>query len=255
MEYNTFMGKKKAVSAYASAERRTVRAGGRVIEFEFVRGGVRNLNVRIRADGSVRVSAPFDMPFAEVERFVAEKAGWIAAHSAERKAGGGYSYAAAGSVPVLGEKRPLRVEKTKEGTRAYVRESGDGSLTVYAPDAEAADRAVSAWLLRLAGKKLPEIFRRAEDSLRGEFGEPVELGVRYMRSRWGSCTAAKREIRLNAALVTAPPECVEYVCLHELAHLKARGHGKDFYRVLGRICPDHRELKKRLNACALGRLT
>ena len=79
--------------------------------------------------------------------------------------------------------------------------------------------------------------------------------MRYMRSRWGSCTAARREIRLNAALVTAPPECVEYVCLHELAHLKARGHGKDFYRVLGRICPDHRELKKRLNACALGRLT
>ena len=58
----------------------------------------------------------------------------------------------------------------------------------------------------------------------------------------------------NRYLVTAPPECVRYVCLHELAHLKVHGHGADFHALLEKLCPGHRALKRRLDALALRRL-
>ena len=75
--------------------------------------------------------------------------------------------------------------------------------------------------------------------------------MRVFESRWGVCNAQKRVVKLNALLITAPVECAEYVCLHELTHLICPGHGAEFYAVLTEICPNCRELKKKLEKTAL----
>jgi predicted metal-dependent hydrolase len=79
---------------------------------------------------------------------------------------------------------------------------------------------------------------------------PPKLIVRRMAKRWGSCTAAGNVV-LNLDLVKAPIHCIDYVIVHELCHLKAPNHGKEFSRLLSRCLPDWEARKARLEAVTL----
>jgi predicted metal-dependent hydrolase len=68
-----------------------------------------------------------------------------------------------------------------------------------------------------------------------------------MKTRWGTCNTRTRKIWLNLQLAKKPVECLEYVILHELAHLKVPNHGKDFIAIMDQYMPDWREIKARLN--------
>ena len=75
---------------------------------------------------------------------------------------------------------------------------------------------------------------------------PGKLAYRNMTSRWGSCQPSTGRICINVRLALYPPRCLEYVVVHELAHLLVHGHGPQFYAVLDRYLPDWRESKKLL---------
>jgi len=66
------------------------------------------------------------------------------------------------------------------------------------------------------------------------------VGVRKMTSRWGSCTAKTRRIRINAALEYCPRECLEYVVVHELAHLRECNHSPRFWAIVASALPDYK---------------
>ena len=68
-----------------------------------------------------------------------------------------------------------------------------------------------------------------------------------MTSRWGSCNTRTKKINLNLQLVRYPLQCLEYVILHELAHLRVHGHGADFKAILDRFMPDWKTRRKLLN--------
>jgi len=72
-----------------------------------------------------------------------------------------------------------------------------------------------------------------------------EVRYRRMKKRWGSCSG-KSVIMLNTELVKAPIHCIDYVIIHELCHLLHPHHDKKFYRLLGRILPDWKKRKGRL---------
>ena len=76
---------------------------------------------------------------------------------------------------------------------------------------------------------------------------PGKLAYRNMKSRWGSCQPSTGRICINVRLALYPPRCLEYVVVHELAHLLVSGHGPQFYAVLDRYLPDWREAKKLLD--------
>ncbi len=70
-------------------------------------------------------------------------------------------------------------------------------------------------------------------------------GVRFQRTRWGSCSVRKN-ISLNQALVFLRPEVVEYLMLHELCHTIEMNHSRKFWELVRKHCPDYRMLDKEL---------
>lgn len=73
-----------------------------------------------------------------------------------------------------------------------------------------------------------------------------KLTYRNMKSRWGSCQPSTGRICLNVRLALYPPECLEYVVVHELCHLLERGHGPRFRSLMDAFLPDWRERRAKL---------
>jgi predicted metal-dependent hydrolase len=75
--------------------------------------------------------------------------------------------------------------------------------------------------------------------------------VQRMRTKWGGCNPARRNIRLNTELARHPPEFLEYVVVHELAHLRDAKHGRRFIATLDGALPNWRDIRERLNRAVL----
>ena len=73
-------------------------------------------------------------------------------------------------------------------------------------------------------------------------------GVRTMKTRWGSCNVKAKRLWFSLELAKKPPECLEYVVVHELVHLLERHHDARFKELMSLHLPQWRQIKKRLNA-------
>jgi predicted metal-dependent hydrolase len=81
--------------------------------------------------------------------------------------------------------------------------------------------------------------------------EGVTYTIRPMTSRYGSCRKQTRRITLNLHLIRYPLTVLDYVWRHEITHLVHANHGPEFYRLLGRLCPDHKRIRAGLRAGTL----
>lgn len=73
-----------------------------------------------------------------------------------------------------------------------------------------------------------------------------QLAFRKMKTRWGSCQPSTGRICINIVLALYPPDCLEYVVVHELCHLIVPGHGEDFHALMDRYLPDWRQRRAKL---------
>jgi predicted metal-dependent hydrolase len=76
------------------------------------------------------------------------------------------------------------------------------------------------------------------------------VGIRKMSTRWGSCTMKTRRIRLNATLEYCPRECLEYVIVHELAHIRENNHSPRFWAIVEDALPDFKARQAKLKTFA-----
>jgi predicted metal-dependent hydrolase len=76
--------------------------------------------------------------------------------------------------------------------------------------------------------------------------EVNKIAFHMQRSIWGSCSIREKNIYISHRLKGAPRELLEYVIIHELAHLKVPNHGKKFWELVEKACPDYLEIRKRL---------
>ncbi len=168
-------------------------------------------------------------------------------------------------VSINGIEIELKKKKTKS-LHLYVRQDGRVILSVpyrvREADAIRFARSNIAWIEKQKNKmaELPGkeyyVARKAELDAKISRLLPIwedKTGLkcdswhtRYMTSRWGSCIPDKKRLCFNLQLVDKPQECLEYVILHELVHLKYPGHGGDFKYELGRYMPDWKRFRSML---------
>lgn len=177
--------------------------------------------------------------FAEAKRrWIFEKRTAVEAAAGRREAGGPERYASGAKVPYRGRRVALKVVRD-DGVKRIRVEGGRG-ITVRAPgaagEAEIA-AAVAAWLKR-------DLFERIRVTVRRhlfEFGVlPLGITIKPMRGMWASCGKAGT-LHFDPGLAEVPAPVLEYVVVHELAHLVHRSHSPAFWRLVATRVPGYRE--------------
>lgn len=202
---------------------------------------IKNVHLRVYPDGRVILTAPAGTGPDWIRRYLDAKAAWI--FRAVEKFGS-EEKPEKGTVCLFGTPRRIGIEKGP--SRVTLTE--DALLVrLPVPDEETAARRIDRYVRERALAYFSERVRALYPVV-GEKGAPYPaVGVRRMKSMWGSCNAAKGVIRFNTVLLCADGECIDYVVLHELTHLLIAGHQRDFYRFLAAAMPDWKRRKTRLN--------
>jgi predicted metal-dependent hydrolase len=192
------------------------------------------------------------------ESFVAEREPWLRRHL-DRQARQHAELAALGPLRdgglfrFRGELHRLRVVAGSTGRRRTTvsREGGDeeDELVVDLGAGETRELAaiLEAWLRVRARAAIEREIDRHAPALAVS---PAAVTVRDTRTRWGSCSRARR-LSFSWRLVLAPPEALETVVIHELAHLRVFGHGPEFWEIVAGRRPDHRQWRRWLREHAL----
>lgn len=228
---------------------RTVLLSGVPLSYTLERKNVKNLNLRIYPDGSVRVSANRRVPIREIEAFLIGHEDFIRkalGRFRERPQAKPLEYVTGERLPFLGESLELQVAAgTKDKAEL---QGGRLVLTLKTPeDFARREKLVGRFWDEQCRRVFPELIRECYPLFQA-LGVPYPtLRIRSMRSRWGSCLPSKGVITLSKQLLAAPMGCIRYVVVHEYCHFLHPNHGKGFYALLTDRMPDWKEWKKRLN--------
>ncbi len=217
------------------------------IELELVEKRVKRLNLRVYPpDGRVRLTVPRGTSPSVIRDTVAERAGWIRAHQRRLQAlpqPTATLYVSGETHFVDGRPRTLRLEL---GSRRDVQLHGDDLRLMATPACDRTTRGalLEAWYRRRLQEALPALVTAWTSAM--ALPTP-EYRVKRMKTRWGSCNPRARRIWLNLALAQRRPELLEYVVVHELAHLRVADHGPDFKALMSSHLPGWRQLDRELD--------
>jgi predicted metal-dependent hydrolase len=204
---------------------------------EFVRTRrARRYIIRVKPDGSLRVTIPRVGTRVEALQFLGRQAAWIAKERARR----GHENPPitwTDGTTLLVDGVVTGISVTQRGDR-FVATYGGRSVVVADPLNLRGD--IENDLRAQAIERLIPRLR----ALAADFGVTCsKVTIRNQRSRWGSCSRAGA-IALNFRLVQMPEAVRDYVLIHELMHLKQQNHGPRFWRLVEQACPSFRESER-----------
>ena len=227
---------------------KTINLKGHEISYRLERKNVKNINLRIKADQSINVSASVRVSDNVIEEFLRAKAEYILRaldHYAEivKYAPKPKQYVDGESFKILGHDRRLRVVQGKRNTI----ESDESYITLMVKDPadlELKKKTMDRWMKNYCKEILLAVCESVYPKFQKYGVEFPELRFRNMVSRWGSCQPKRKILTFNIALIEAPLSCIEYVVTHEFAHFLQPNHSKKFYGQLAMFMPDWQERKK-----------
>ncbi len=216
------------------------------IEVKVLKKRIKNMYLRIDKRGEVVVSAPLFLSDDNVRAFVLSREEWIKAglnranerRKTERTFDEGEEYY------LMGKKSVLHTDTTKK--RGYYLKGNELVICVGENSTVESRRKALADFYREAMEQiLPDI---ADECQKRARLYADEWRIRDMTTRYGSCNTKEKRIWISLWLMEKPTECIEAVVYHELAHLKIKGHNREFYELLEKICPNYREAEKLLKS-------
>lgn len=215
---------------------------------EVVRKAIKHVHLSVYPpDGRVRIAAPAGMELETIRLFAIAKLAWIKRQqrkilAQERETP--REFLDRESHYLWGKRYLLKVVE-KEAAPAV--ELGHNSLLLQVrPGCDAARRQeiLDAWYREQIRQAVPALLEKWQPLIGVRAGK---VFVQRMRTRWGSCNPAAGHIRLNTDLAKKPPECLEYIVVHELTHLLEPTHNARFASLMEGFLPHWRQVRDALN--------
>ena len=224
---------------------RSITLAGQPIAYQLRRSRRRTIGLAIDQRG-LRVGAPLQARLGDIESLIREHGQWVLDKLAawrERPAAEKLAVANGTVISALGA--ALTVTVTPGSRQRWL--FSDDRLHLFVPPAVAASTVLEKALREKARTVFSERLAHHAPRL-GVAPPPLRLSA--ARTRWGSCSS-HGAISLNWRLVFMPPLVVDYVVIHELAHLREMNHSPRFWSIVEQLCPEWRS--RRLELRQLGR--
>ncbi|MEK7243262.1 MAG: SprT family zinc-dependent metalloprotease [Thermodesulfobacteriota bacterium] len=231
-----------------SSSRNSVAHGKGNIEFSLFHVDRKTLEISVHPNRSVVVKAPLGSDHEEIRTRVARRAGWIIRQrdffrqfdprTPARSYVGGETHL------YLGRHYRLRIGVGNRDAvkliKGFFEIQVKGSIS-----SEKVKRLLEEWYREKASGKFNESLDRCWLYFEKFSPAKPRLQIRRMRKRWGSLSA-NGMLTLNTDLIRSPRECIDYVVVHELSHLRYKNHDPKFYGFLDKIMPDWKKRKHKL---------
>ena len=237
-----------SANTMTAPETSVITFGGTRVPYTIRRSARRTKTVAVSVDPrlGVLLAAPAHLTTPQLDAVVRRKARWIVERLRRAQTGesqrGPREWVSGEGVWYLGRHYRLKVHAAPAGD-ATLR---GGWLHVDAPRspqrADQVREAVVAWMRHHAARRFPERVQVWHQTV----GVPMpRVLIADQLKRWGSCSATGT-IRLNWRIIQAPLRVVDYVVVHELVHLRHRGHGTDYWHAVGTVMPDYERRRDEL---------
>lgn len=218
------------------------------ITVDVVLKDIKNVHLKVYPPkGEVRISAPAHMPLDTIRVFAISKLDWIKRHQKqliEQERETFREYRDRESHYVWGKRYLLAVSESQQPPAVHLEHGRMVFQVRPGTDVTKRREIVAAWYRDRIRAAVPALFAKWEPVM----GVTVErLFVRQMKTKWGSCNPRSASIRLNTELAKKPRECLEYVVVHEMAHLLEPSHNARFIALMDRFLPEWRIRRDLLN--------
>ncbi len=217
---------------------RTVKTPSGPIDYELIQTQRRSMEIRLQAEGSVRLFAPRRAPLRAADEFILERAPWIAHNRLALRARQDQLRAARPMVDgatVLFEGEPVEIRVQPSGRNGARFERDKLLVSATDTDQDALRDQLRRFLTEQARARI--IDRLAHFiPLIGK--QPGRVAIRDQKTRWGSCSS-EHNLNFNYKLIMAPPMALDYVVVHELCHLYEFNHSPRFWSRVEQFMPDY----------------
>lgn len=224
------------------------------IDVEIVRKDIKNIHFGVYPpNGRVRVAVPTTVDDEAVRIAIISKLSWIrrqirSFQNQERQSR--REYVSRESHYYLGKRYLLSIQEGKGRQEVSIHKSKGMILSVRPGcTAERREKILTEWYR----ERLKEIVSHLIEKWQTSLGVTVNAwGVRKMKTRWGSCNPKTRRILINLEMIKKPEQCIDYIILHEMAHLIEKRHNDRFREILTRHMPRWQTFRDELNEAPLG---
>lgn len=207
------------------------------------RKSYKNIRLKVMPPyGEVAVSAPEYVSDKLIRTFIRKNISEIRKTTEVQKElykDGFVSYENGSNIKIFGKDYKLEINETSKKL-SYIK---DDRLIVQVKDPYdkmAVKKEVETFQRKILKDKAQILFNKYQDLMGLEISG---FTIRKMKSKRGSCNIDKKHINLNLDLARYETSCLEYIIVHELSHLKEKGHDKNFYRLVSRYYPSYKEVE------------
>jgi len=231
-----------------SRESNTLHYGKKKINYRLLYSKRKTLEIAVHPDGSVVIKAPLDSSREAVEEKLCKRIRWVNRQLDyfEQFSPRTPTKSYVGGETHLYNGKQYRLKLLKESPSG-VRLIKGFFLVSCGSNCEPAvvKKLMDGWYLEKAIGQFNDRFYKCWSLVKNSGIFRPSFGVKPMKRRWGSLSK-KGVITLNPELIKAPGECIDYVIIHELCHLKHPYHSPEFYALLEKILPDWERRKHKL---------
>lgn len=220
------------------------------IEIEIEKKNIKNIHLGVYPpDGRVRVAAPLNTTDENVRLLIVSKLRWIKKQQekfANQERQSKREYVSGESYYLWGERYNLRViERDNVYSKVEIEKKKYINLYVkYGTPVEKREKIITEWYRKQIKQEIPKLISKWEPKLGVEV---KSWGVKRMNTKWGTCNSNASRIWLNLYLAKRPFKCLEYVVVHEMAHLLERTHSDRFKQLMDQHYPNWKSVRDELN--------